>query len=107
MKTSRLAIALAIIAAAIGGYLLAQNHQPNTPKEQVQAPENSGHGKILYYRNPMGLPDTSPGPKKDSMGMDYVPVYENEVHGDAGGVSISPERVQKLGVHTALAERRK
>src|SRR5258706_15059243 len=21
--------------------------------------------KILYYRNPMGLPDTSPGPKKD------------------------------------------
>ena len=27
---------------------------------------------IRYYRNPMGLPDTSPVPKKDSMGMDYV-----------------------------------
>ncbi|WP_205292358.1 hypothetical protein, partial [Escherichia coli] len=25
-------------------------------------------GKILYYRNPMGLPDTSKVPKKDSMG---------------------------------------
>src|SRR5512135_2000247 len=25
--------------------------------------------KILYYRNPMGLADTSPVPKKDSMGM--------------------------------------
>jgi Cu(I)/Ag(I) efflux system membrane fusion protein len=36
-------------------------------------------GKILYYRNPMGLPDTSPTPKKDSMGMDYIPVYESEV----------------------------
>jgi Cu(I)/Ag(I) efflux system membrane fusion protein len=24
----------------------------------------------------MGLPDTSPVPKKDSMGMDYIPVYE-------------------------------
>lgn len=34
--------------------------------------------KILYYRNPMGLPDTSPVPKKDSMGMDYIPVYEGD-----------------------------
>lgn len=34
--------------------------------------------KILYYRNPMGHPDTSPVPKKDSMGMDYIPVYADE-----------------------------
>ena len=34
--------------------------------------------KILYYRHPMGQPDVSPVPKKDSMGMDYVPVYEDE-----------------------------
>jgi Cu(I)/Ag(I) efflux system membrane fusion protein len=27
---------------------------------------------------PMGLPDTSPVPKKDSMGMDYIAVYEGE-----------------------------
>src|SRR6266545_340833 len=32
--------------------------------------------RIRYYRNPMGLPDTSPVPKKDAMGMDYIPVYE-------------------------------
>ena len=31
--------------------------------------------KIRYYRNPMGLPDTSPVPKKDWMGMDYIPVF--------------------------------
>ncbi|HEX4938042.1 MAG TPA: efflux RND transporter periplasmic adaptor subunit [Candidatus Kapabacteria bacterium] len=31
--------------------------------------------KPLYYRHPMGLPDTSPVPKKDSMGMDYLPVF--------------------------------
>lgn len=30
-------------------------------------------GRIKFYRNPMGLPDTSPTPKKDSMGMDYLP----------------------------------
>jgi hypothetical protein len=45
----------------------------------------------------MGLPDTSPAPKKDPMGMDYLPVYEGE--DEAGsGVRISPEKVQKMGV---------
>jgi Cu(I)/Ag(I) efflux system membrane fusion protein len=37
----------------------------------VSAP---GGKKIRYYRNPMGLPDVSPTPKKDSMGMDYIAV---------------------------------
>ena len=34
--------------------------------------------RLKYYRNPMGLPDTSPVPKKDSMGMDYIAVYDDE-----------------------------
>ncbi len=61
--------------------------------------------KVLYFRNPMGLPDTSPVPKKDSMGMDYVPVYAGE---DAGGnvVTVSPSKVQRTGVRTATVERR-
>ena len=49
---------------------------PNT--ETVPVPQNGAavpsERKILYYRNPMGLPDTSPVPKKDSMGMDYISV---------------------------------
>jgi membrane fusion protein, copper/silver efflux system len=57
--------------------------------------------KILYYRNPMGLPDTSPIPKKDPMGMDYMPVYEGgeSAFADAA-VKISIDRIQKLGVRT-------
>ena len=54
--------------------------------------------RILYYRNSMGLPDTSPVPKKDAMGMDYIPVYADEITGDAGTVQISSERVQLSGV---------
>jgi Cu(I)/Ag(I) efflux system membrane fusion protein len=46
---------------------------PAPPAEP--AAEKSGKGRILYYRNLMGLPDTSKVPKKDSMGMDYIPVY--------------------------------
>ena len=30
----------------------------------------------------MGLPDTSPVPKKDPMGMDYIPVYADEAQDD-------------------------
>jgi Cu(I)/Ag(I) efflux system membrane fusion protein len=54
-------------------------------------------GKILYYRNPMGLPDISPVPKKDSMGMDYVPVYEGDEE-DGATVKISPGKLQRTGV---------
>ena len=65
--------------------------------------------KILYYRNPMGLPDTSPVPKKDPMGMDYIPVYEGEEESgpaSAGQVRMSTEKVQKLGVRTEKASLR-
>ncbi len=63
-----------------------------------------GERKILYYRNPMGLPDTSPVPKLDSMGMDYLPVYDGE---DENGstVTVSAGKLQRTGVKTALATR--
>jgi Cu(I)/Ag(I) efflux system membrane fusion protein len=54
----------------------------------------------------MGLPDTSPTPKKDSMGMDYIPVYEGEEQEAGGGVKISDAKVQMLGVRSAAVERR-
>jgi Cu(I)/Ag(I) efflux system membrane fusion protein len=74
---------------------------PSAPRP---AAASGGKGRILYYRNPMGLPDTSPVPKKDSMGMDYIPVTEGEETDDTGAVKISPDRVQKLGVQSALVE---
>ncbi len=68
------------------------------------AATGAGKKKILYYRNPMGLPDTSPVPKKDPMGMDYVPVYEGAEEESSGTqIKITTEKVQKLGVRTELA----
>lgn len=58
--------------------------------------------RILYYRNPMGLPDTSPTPKKDSMGMDYLPVYDGE-ETDGTTVTVSAGKIQRSGVKTTLA----
>jgi membrane fusion protein, copper/silver efflux system len=75
---------------------------PPRPPASTAAP--SGDRKILYYRNPMGLPDTSPVPKKDTMGMNYIPVYADEGSGAVPGtVTISPERIQMLGVRTGAA----
>jgi Cu(I)/Ag(I) efflux system membrane fusion protein len=143
----RLTLILALAAAFGAGYWLASRHSPGSgeatpaqrkilyyrnpmglpdtspmpkkdsmgmdyiPVYQDEQPESAEPAekprKILYYRNPMGLPDTSPVPKKDSMGMDYTPVYAEEGTAAAPGtVSISPDKVQKLGVATAAAERR-
>ena len=67
---------------------------------------SKGNRKVLYYRNPMGLPDTSPVPKKDSMGMDYIPVYEEDVIAPAGTIKVSLDKVQRSGVRTEAATRR-
>jgi Cu(I)/Ag(I) efflux system membrane fusion protein len=61
--------------------------------------------KIKYYRNPMGLPDTSPTPKKDSMGMDYIAVYEGD-DTDDGSVKLSPGKIQRTGAKSEPAAER-
>jgi Cu(I)/Ag(I) efflux system membrane fusion protein len=58
--------------------------------------------RALYYRNPMGLPDVSPTPKKDSMGMDYIAVYEGE-DDDPSSVKLTPGKLQRSGVATEPA----
>jgi len=76
--------------------------------EKTEAVEVAGRTparRILYYRNPMGLPDTSPGRKKDSMGMDYIPVYEVEEE-DGSAVKISAGKVQRTGVKSEAVTQR-
>ncbi len=122
LKTSLFVVAAAATLAvgyqfgqqhASGGHPLALNaidaHAAgdHAPVQTAAADTASPGGRvILYYRNPMGLPDTSPAPKKDSMGMDYIPVYADEQGDDVGTVRVSPARLQSLGVRTAAVERR-
>jgi membrane fusion protein, copper/silver efflux system len=78
------------------------------PKQEEPPSETeSGERKILYYRNPMGLPDISPVPKKDSMGMDYIPVYEDDAGDDDGTITVSPVKVQRSGVRTERVNSRR
>ena len=73
---------------------------PELPVETAMV--ETGERTILYYRNPMGLPDTSPVPKQDSMGMDYIAVYEGG-DSDDGSVTVSPGKLQRTGVRTSEA----
>jgi membrane fusion protein, copper/silver efflux system len=76
------------------------------PGEKKSRAAAGGSRKILYYRNPMGLPDTSPVPKKDWMGMDYIPVYEGEEQDDGKTVRVSLDKIQRSGVRTEVVEMR-
>jgi len=107
------AYGLTLAAAALalgGGYWLGAKAPQHGGQTAAASPAASGASKkLLYYRNPMGLPDTSPVPKKDPMGMDYIPVFEGGEEADAGSanqVKISVEKVQKLGVRAEPAEMR-
>jgi len=102
----------AVLAALAGGYWIGNKQAPigadrTTASAIKDAPATgkagAGERKLLYYRNPMGLPDTSPTPKKDSMGMDYIAVYEGDEPDGEGAVKVSPARLQTLGVKTATA----
>ena len=80
--------------------------EAETTAMPMPAPATGGdERKIKFYRNPMGLPDTSPMPKKDSMGMDYIPVYAGE-DSDNGSVKLSPGKIQRTGVKSEPAARR-
>ena len=105
VKLSLAAAASAVLLLYIG-YWWGSIQSPSSANGDSMRTEKSR--KILHYRNPMGLPDTSPVPKKDPMGMDYLPVYEGEEETsiDPGWVSINPDKVQKLGVRTETAAMR-
>jgi len=99
-----------LLAAGLGYWFGAKGRSvgeaaPAAAPAAAAASESSPKArKLLYYRNPMGLPDTSPTPKKDSMGMDYIAVYEGGDDDAAPGeVKIGTEKVQKLGVKTEPA----
>ena len=56
--------------------------------------------KIKYYKSTMLLGEISQTARKDSMGMDMVPVYEGEE--ESKTITVDAATVQKMGVRTAL-----
>ena len=73
-------------------------------KESVQESSAEAEKKPLYWVAPMDANYRRDKPGKSPMGMDLVPVYENENSGPdegPGTIRISPDVVNNLGVRTA------
>ena len=100
--------AIVLVGVAVAaGYWWGTSSRPATNgsgEARVAVADGKPARKLVHYRNPMGLPDTSPVPKKDPMGMAYIGVYEGEEPETATNqLKISVDKVQKLGVRTEPA----
>lgn len=90
--------------------ICGMNLVPLAPQAQGEetGAASTGEREVLFYRNPMDPTVTSPVPMKDSMGMDFVPVYaeESEAADESSTIRIDPVVVQNMNVVTAEVVRR-
>ena len=92
----------AICLIGIGSILLSVS--------ATYAVDGKNERKIKYYRNPMNPSITSPTFMKDSMGMDYIPVYEEGTEAASSSLSqtvkISKDKQELIGVKTEVVLKR-
>ncbi len=86
-----------------------QDHPGNCPicqmkltpvREHEGAEQAKGPRKVVYWRAPMNPAEIYDHPGKSAMGMDLVPVYEDELAG-GGKIKIDPVLRQNMGIRTA------
>ena len=66
----------------------------------------SGERKIKYYKSAMKPGEARQTPGKDSMGMDMVPVYEDEAAAaESQTIAIDPVTIQNMDIRTATVMR--
>ena len=94
---------------------IVQDHPGNCPicgMKLIKIEKSEAHDapavarRVLFYRSPMDAKQTSKTARKDEMGMDYVPVYEDELAAvpaisGLAAVDIDPARQQLIGLKTS------
>ena len=91
--------------------LVKKEGNPKAELQQQAAGSQNEH-KVLYYRNPMDSSITSPVFMKDSMGMDYIPVYEDEKVQNSSGLKgyatifVPMQKQQMIGLKTAIVSKK-
>ncbi|CAA0119192.1 Cation efflux system protein CusB [Halioglobus japonicus] len=96
-------VAVGIFCLAFGVWV---GHFVTNMQDKAAQSATPAERQPLFYRNPMNPAVTSPVPTTDSMGMDYIPVYEQEQGHQKGAVSINPVVQNNIGLRTTTAERR-
>jgi len=113
MKT--LAAVVALLALGVGGgYWLAHSTMMSSQPagaaslmSMANPPAAAqGHGKPLYWYDPMIPSQHFDKPGQSPMGMQMVPKYANEgSEGEGGSVRVSPGVVQNLGIRLGKVEK--
>ncbi len=85
----------------------ATNDSPSKIQNNNQSKSQSKQAP-LYYRHPMDPSITSPVPAQGSMGMDYIPVYEDissVIKEPVGTVTLDADVAYNIGVRTSVAKK--
>jgi membrane fusion protein, copper/silver efflux system len=86
-------------------------NEPSTDQGSTSSAEGGGtktnqsKRKVKYWQSPMNPSYIRDKPGKSPMGMDLIPVYEDESE-VAGQIKINPTVVQNIGVKTVKVKRR-
>jgi RND family efflux transporter MFP subunit len=112
MTTGRIAkiggiLAVVFLAVVWLAYVGGKKAAPGgTPNKTAPVEQGKKERKIKYWVAPMDPTYRRDKPGKSPMGMDLVPVYEDEGEPTAEGViKIDPVTVQNIGVRTATVEK--
>jgi len=112
-STSRVVFITAVLTLLLAGgtaYFMGYLGPPEHTQGVKKGPQSGEHpqgtqetssepkkGKILYWRAPMNPTEIYDKPGKSAMGMDLVPVYEDEMTGQEA-VKIDPVIQQNMGI---------
>ena len=98
-------ILLVFVIAAAGIFYLKKikNKNSASPVKTAQNDQTKKEKKILYWRAPMNPNEIYDKPGKSNMGMDLVPVYEDEAS-STGIITINGAVQQNMNVKTAVVE---
>jgi Cu(I)/Ag(I) efflux system membrane fusion protein len=66
-RSTMIVAVLMLVIGSVTGYWISESGNVDTAQTAEDSP--------VFYRSPMNPDVTSPVPAKDSMGMDYIPVY--------------------------------
>lgn len=99
---TRVGIKTAVVGLAVGGLLLQVTLGVSTAGAS-EDPTRTGDRKVKYYQSTMNPSEVKPGPGKDSMGMEMIPVYEGD--SSTSAIQVDAVTIQRMNLKTAPVER--
>ena len=104
-----LILVIGIVIGALGVYLVlpkSQSKPESTGSQKSQEKAEQKEHKIIYWQAPMDPTEIYDHAGKSKMGMDQIPVYEDQAGlGSEGVVKIDPVTVQNMGIRTTTVRR--